>query len=157
MYINYDETFRKAKGQFLIYRPVWIDPQSHSTPHFILMRFKSWASLFEAPDPSVCFVGSVMRISALATFRVYSDWTQLRQFDGVKHDAPVLEQMLFNRSIQTGIFAAKAFLWHNKALADRVWKIGIDCCVTSPTATRFICSQCLTVKGLFRLDANLTA
>ena len=34
------------------------------------MRLRSWAYLFEAPDPSVCFVGSVMRISALATFIV---------------------------------------------------------------------------------------
>ena len=29
------------------------------------------------------------------------------------------------------IFAAKDFRAHNKALAERVGKIGIDCCVTS--------------------------
>ena len=34
--------------------------------------------------------------------RVYSDWTRQRQFDGVKHDALVLEHMLVNRSIHTG-------------------------------------------------------
>ena len=35
------------------------------------------------------------------------------------------------KSMGLCIFAAKDFRSHNKALADCVWKIGIDCCVTS--------------------------
>ena len=38
--------------------------------------------------------------------RVYSDRTRQRHFDGVKHNAPVLEHMLVNRCIQTGRVAS---------------------------------------------------
>ena len=58
----------------------------HSTTHFNQMR--SWAYLFEAPDPRVCFVCSEFvhwrpLLFARTHVRVYSDWTRQRQIDGV--------------------------------------------------------------------------
>ena len=38
-----------------------------------LTKLRSRVCLFEAPDPSMCFVGSVMRISTLSTFIVHKN------------------------------------------------------------------------------------
>ena len=47
---------------------------------------------------------------------VYSDWTRRCQCDSLKHDALVLEHMLFNRSIHTGCGAIK--LLYNSDAVD---------------------------------------
>ena len=41
------------------------------------------------------------------SLKVYSDRTRQRKFDGVKHNALVLEHMLINRSIHTGRVGSK--------------------------------------------------
>ena len=46
-------------------------------------------------------------VSTQRSFRVYSDRTGQRQFDGVKHNALVLEPMLVKPSIQTGRVTAQ--------------------------------------------------
>ena len=46
------------------------------------------------------------RLRCAWAFRVYSDLTRQRQFDGVKHNALVLEQMLVNGSIHGAVTVA---------------------------------------------------
>ena len=53
----------------------------------------------------------------LKTIRVYSDWTRLRQFYGVKHDAMDLEHMFIKRSIHAGR-AALEFLYNSDAVVS---------------------------------------
>ena len=55
---------------------------------------------------------------------VYSEWTRQRHYDGVKHNALVLEHMLVNRSMHTSLVAST--ILYNRdaidlALARPVW------------------------------------
>ena len=51
-----------------------INTVHHTQRHILIWRVTgSWAYLFDAPDPSMCFIGSVMRISTLATFIVHKN------------------------------------------------------------------------------------
>ena len=47
-------------------------------------------------------VGAIRSYILDICVRVSSDWKRPHQFDGVKHDAVVLEHMLINRRIHTG-------------------------------------------------------